>query len=108
MPSGGEDDPADDEIQTEIKMERAKSERDIKKQILQKRAVSQKALLEAKTAQHMGGIHLLADKGQQDAVFSCLAVAFYLMVGLAYYGGELGWTVVEVMYFSMCTLTTVG
>jgi hypothetical protein len=30
------------------------------------------------------------------------------MVGLAYYGGELGWTVVEVMYFSMCTLTTVG
>ena len=74
MPSGGEDDPADDEIQTEIKMERAKSERDIKKQIMQKRAVSQKALLEAKTAQHMGGIHLLADKGQQDAVFSCLAV----------------------------------
>ena len=30
MPSGGEDDPSGDEIQTEIKLKRAKSERDIK------------------------------------------------------------------------------
>jgi hypothetical protein len=68
---------------------------------------SERVLMSAKKQQSLGQ-RFVEVHGQQDLVFSVLAIAFYIVAGLAYYGGQLGWTIVEVVYFAVATLTTVG
>ena len=43
-----------------------------------------------------------------DVVFSLLAIVAYLLLGVLYYHLKLDWTVIECMYFSFATVTTVG
>jgi hypothetical protein len=46
--------------------------------------------------------------GSNDSVFSLLAITLYILVGAVYYVPKLGLTGWEVIYFSICTVTTVG
>ena len=68
---------------------------------------SERVLMSAKKQQSVSQ-RFVEVHGQQDLVFSVLAIAFYIVAGLAYYGGQLGWTIVEVVYFAVATLATVG
>ena len=47
-------------------------------------------------------------QGKSDALFSFSAIAAYLVLGVAYYSYYLDWTVTEVVYFALATITTVG
>jgi hypothetical protein len=52
--------------------------------------------------------HLEEVRSDHDALFSILAIALYVLVGAVYYVPKFGWTGWEVIYFSICTVTTVG
>jgi len=43
-----------------------------------------------------------------NAIFSVLAITIYLLVGAIYFVPRFGWSGWEAIYFSICTITTVG